>query len=153
LTIEYRGTIAAELAECLGERIAGCDVCQEVCPFNASESKRGRVLSQMWIDRLPDGGRDVDLLAIAQLGSSGYRAFVRGTALSRIPRRQLRRNALLALGNRARSLTDSERAAVERALEDPEPLVREAAAWARTRRDRESVRQGHASPDGSRDGS
>jgi epoxyqueuosine reductase len=92
----------------------------------------------MWLDRLPDGARDgareVDLLDIAQLGSSGYRAFVRETALTRIPRRQLRRNALFALGNRSGSLTDLEQELLERALEDPEPLVRGAASWAVQRR-------------------
>ena len=135
LTIEYRGSIAADLAQGLGERIAGCDACQEVCPFNASPSRPQRVPPHMWIDRLADGARNVDLQAIAQLGSSSYRAFVRETALTRIPRRQLRRNALFALGNRSDSLTDSERAVLERALEDSEPLVREAASWAMKRRD------------------
>jgi epoxyqueuosine reductase len=147
LTIEHRGKLAAGLAEGVGERIAGCDVCQEVCPFNASESKQERVPARMWIDRLPDGRRDVDLEAIAHLGSSGYRAFVRGTALTRIPRRQLRRNALLALGNRAGPLTDAERAVFEQALQDPEPLVREAAAWAMSRRDPATAPQGPVAPD------
>jgi len=147
LTIEHRGAIADELAQCMGERVAGCDACQEVCPFNASASRQQRVPSHMWIERLPKGARDVDLLAIAQLGSSGYRAFVRGTALTRIPRRQLRQNALLALGNRSGPLTGSERAVLERALDDEEPLVREAASWAMKRRG--SPARGYCSERGS----
>lgn len=128
LTIESRSPVAPALAEKIGERVAGCDVCQEVCPYNASPRREGRVPAAAWLDRRPGGEVTVDLWALAELGSSRYRAFVRGSALDRIPRKALRRNALLALGNRETPLSLEEMSRL-RALEaDPDPQIREAVA-------------------------
>lgn len=134
LTIEHRGEIEDALADRFGERIFGCDVCQEVCPYNASQARSDRIPPAAWIEPPPGGTRSVDLVALADLRSGRYRAFVRGTAIGRIPRRHLRRNALIALGNRPGPLDETERAAVDRALDDPEPLVRTAARRALRRR-------------------
>jgi epoxyqueuosine reductase len=137
LTIEHRGSIQAELADRLGERIAGCDVCQEVCPYNAGTNRRARVSEAAWIDPLEHHeARTVDIVALANLRSGRYRAFVRDTALRRIPRRSLRRNALLAIGNRVEPLTAEEREALERARTDDDPEVRAAAERALRRRTR-----------------
>jgi epoxyqueuosine reductase len=125
LTIEHRGEVPPELADRMGERIAGCDVCQEVCPYNAG-SARARLCDAAWLDRL-DAARPVDLVALANLRSGRYRAFVKDTALRRIPRRSLRRNALLALGNRPVALSEDERRAVETAATDEDPQIRSAA--------------------------
>ena len=99
LTIEHRGAVPDDLAARMGERIAGCDVCQEVCPYNASAARDRRVPAAAWIDPAP---RPIpDLEDMAAISPSQYRALVRHMALRRIPRRHMRRNALLALGNRS----------------------------------------------------
>jgi epoxyqueuosine reductase len=128
LTIEHRGPVTDDLAESVGERIAGCDACQEVCPYNAGVAREARVPAKAWLPAPPAGPFAVDLPAIATLRSGRYRAFVRGTALRRIPRRQLRRNALLALGNREAPLNEDERQATRAGLEDEDPQIRAAAA-------------------------
>ena len=127
LTIEHRGPIAPELADRMGERIAGCDVCQEVCPYNASTARRGRVPLEAWLDPRPGGDPPVDLVALSNVRSGRYRAFVRESALRRIPRRSLRRNALLALGNRNGQLGEEEKAALASAQADDDPEIRDAA--------------------------
>jgi epoxyqueuosine reductase len=134
LTIESRAPIEDALADRMQGWVAGCDVCQEVCPYNASSSREARVPTQAWLPEVRGGPRPVDLVALTQLGSSRHRAFVRDTALRRIPRRSLRRNALIALGNRAGPLQDDEREALARAATDDDPQVVAAADRARRRR-------------------
>jgi epoxyqueuosine reductase len=134
LTIEHRGPIDDALADAMGERIAGCDVCQEVCPYNAGVARDARVPATAWIEPPAGGVRAVDPVALAGLGSGRYRAFVRDTALRRIPRRSLRRNALLALGNHEGPLAVGEREVVEAAARDADPHVRAAAARVLLRR-------------------
>lgn len=134
LTIEHRGPIAPPLADAMGERVAGCDVCQEVCPYNASPSRDARVPSGAWLPAPPGPARTSDLATISTLRSSRHRAFVKGTALRRIPRRSLRRNALVAIGNGRAALSSEERAAVDAGVRDDDPQVSEAARRAAKRR-------------------
>lgn len=115
LTIEERAPIPEGLAAKIGERIAGCDVCQEVCPYNAGGSRRARAPAAAWIEARPGGPPKIDLLRLADLGSSQHRALGRGSALRRIPRRQLRRNALIAVGNREGPASAEEAAVILRA--------------------------------------
>ncbi len=132
LTIEHRGPIPDDLAARMGERIAGCDVCQEVCPYNASATRDRRVPAAAWIDPAP---RDVpDLAGMAAISPSQYRALVRHMALRRIPRRHMRRNALLALGNRGASPDPRELHALALGLIDKDPQVVAAADRAARRR-------------------
>src|SRR5690606_35979123 len=98
LTIESSADIPRELRAPIGNRIFGCDVCQSVCPYNRSGEKR-----------VPDPELApraalslVSLVEQLELTSSGYKRFVKGTALGRVPRNQLARNAAVALGNSAR---------------------------------------------------
>ncbi|HEV8550069.1 MAG TPA: tRNA epoxyqueuosine(34) reductase QueG [Polyangiaceae bacterium] len=124
LTIENDGPIPRELRAPIGTRVFGCDVCQEVCPFNATGAPRSRVT-----ELTPRRQLDVvDLVALLELGAAGYRKLVRRTALRRVNRDTLARNAAVALGNTA------DRRAVaplSRALEaHPSALVRAHAAWA-----------------------
>ena len=135
LTIEHRGPIDDGLADRLGERVAGCDACQEVCPYNAGPARDVRVPAGAWLEDPPGGQREADLVHLAALGSGRYKAFVRDTALRRIPRRALRRNALLALGNRRGALAPAEREVADVARDDPDPQVAAAAARVLARRD------------------
>jgi epoxyqueuosine reductase len=134
LTIEHRGPVEPALADAMGERIAGCDACQEVCPYNGGRERDARVPAATWIEAPPGGPRTPDLVELANARNNRYRSFVKHTALRRIPRRSMRRNALLALGNRSQPASEEERTAIEQAVEDEDPLVRAAAERARQRR-------------------
>jgi epoxyqueuosine reductase len=121
-----------DLAARMGERIAGCDVCQEVCPYNASATRDRRVPATAWIDPAP---RPIpDLEGMAAISPSQYRALVRHMALRRIPRRHMRRNALLALGNREGAPEPRELGALALGLIDKDPQVVAAAERAARRR-------------------
>ncbi len=124
LTIENEGPIPEELREAIGLRVFGCDVCQEVCPFNASPSigtGAPELAARAELD-------SVDLVSMLELRGARYRKLVARTALRRAKASTLARNAAVALGN-----CDDARAAepLARALRDnPSPLVRGHAAWA-----------------------
>jgi epoxyqueuosine reductase len=123
LTIELRGAIPRELRAPIGTRVFGCDVCQDVCPFNASP--RERPAAPELAPR--DDRAAVDLVGLLELGSADYRRFVKDSAMSRVSRTRLARNAAVALGN---SGDPSAVAPLVRALErDPRALVRSHAAW------------------------
>jgi epoxyqueuosine reductase len=124
LTIETKGAIPRELRPLIGRRIFGCDVCQDVCPFNASEAPKPAA-PELAARPALDVPALVDWLA---LGAAGYRKLVRRTALRRVGKHQLQRNAAVALGNSndARAV-----APLVRALsDDASALVRGHAAWA-----------------------
>lgn len=93
LTIEYRGVIPVSLRPLIGNWVFGCDVCQTVCPFNASKKSRP-VTPELRGERSSLG-----LLGLLTIGSAEYRRLVAQTALRRAPRWQLMRNAAVALGN------------------------------------------------------
>lgn len=124
LTIENTGPIPRELRSRLGNRVFGCDVCQDVCPFNASESPRPGAPELRGRQEL-DAPRLVDLLSLT---ATGYRKLVRRTALRRVGKRQLQRNAAVALGNSGSAEAVPPLCAALRT--DPSPLVRVHVAWA-----------------------
>ncbi|MBM3994549.1 MAG: tRNA epoxyqueuosine(34) reductase QueG [Planctomycetes bacterium] len=121
LTIELRGPIPDELRPAIGEWAFGCDICQDVCPWNR-KAPFGRDPEL----QPTDGTLHLQLLEILELSDEEFRRRFGGTALWRTRRAGLLRNAAIVLGNVA-----DERAlpALERALNDV-PLVREAAQWA-----------------------
>ncbi len=135
LTIEHRGEIEPELEAGIGERVAGCDRCQEVCPYNQGRSRESRVGAASWLPKPPGRPRDADLPRLATIGNNQHRGFVKHTPLNRINRRALRRNAVIALGNRVAPLEAAERAALTEALGSEDPLLASAAYRALTRRE------------------
>jgi len=123
LTIESERAIPEELRRGVGGWIFGCDVCQEACPYNAARPPDPAAA----LTARDDDHAAPDLLALVAATSNQLRRFVRRTALRRIDRAQLLRNACVALGN----LGDARAIPVLRArLDDVSPLVREHAAWA-----------------------
>jgi epoxyqueuosine reductase len=125
LTIENRGPIPRALRPLVGRMIFGCDICQEVCPFNARAPERTAPDPEL-VPVSPDAGAP-DLIALLDMGANQRRRWIEGTALRRVNREQLMRNACVALGNAgdARAIP-----ALERRLGDRSPLVRAHAAWA-----------------------
>jgi epoxyqueuosine reductase len=124
LTIEHQGPIPRELRAAIGTRVFGCDVCQDVCPFNASPSPRPRA-SELAPKRELE---ELDLVGLLELGAAGYRKLTKRTALRRVKASTLARNAAVALGN-----TGDARAAepLSRALlGHKNAVVRSHAAWA-----------------------
>lgn len=136
LTIEHRGTIPSSLAEHIGERVAGCDVCQEVCPYNAGLQRKQRAPENAWLASVLEHHQAPDLLQLVNLRSSAYRRFVKHSALKRIPRRELQRNALIALGNRQGPVCKEERKVLEQARQSDDPRLAQLADWAQKRRAR-----------------
>jgi epoxyqueuosine reductase len=115
LTIEHRTAIPPALRSAIDNWVFGCDVCQEVCPWNRDARDAA---DHFHAPFLPD------LLA---LDEAAFRRRFGGTAVTRARRRGLLRNAAVALGNTGNR--DAVRPLVA-ALADPEPLVRGHAAWA-----------------------
>ena len=121
-TIEHRGPIPDNICPEIGDWLFGCDVCQEVCPWN----RKAPAATDPEMQPRDDLQR-LDPVAILSLDDAAFRTQFRGTPLSRPRRAGLARNAAIVLGNRR----DSEAIpALGIALRDPEPEVRCAAAWA-----------------------
>lgn len=92
-TIEHRGDIPAQFHEHLARWHFGCDICQEVCPWNASAPEVDDVSLAPSFE-----SRTLTLREIAALDEAGYRERFRGSALRRARLEGLRRNAGLAVG-------------------------------------------------------
>jgi epoxyqueuosine reductase len=122
LTIELREAIPVELRSGVGDWLFGCDVCQDVCPWN----HRAPVSSEPAFQPAADGN-PVDLAALFELDDDTFCRRFRHTPLWRARRRGILRNAAIVLGNQ-RAATAV--AALVRGLNDAEPLVRGACAWA-----------------------
>lgn len=129
LTIEYRGEIPDELAKATGERIAGCDACQEVCPYNRSPSRESRIDDRQWLPEAPSGLELASLVELGKKGSNQYRRWIRQTALNRIPRPAMLRNVFIALGN-GDELDAEAVALLEEGCEHKDKAVATAARWA-----------------------
>lgn len=122
LTIELRGSAPRPLRTEIGDWLFGCDICQEVCPWN----RRAPVSGETAFAPAPDAN-PVPLAELFTLTDDTFRARFRRTPLWRAKRRGLLRNAALVAGRqRAGELID----ALVRGLQDAEPLVRGACAWA-----------------------
>jgi epoxyqueuosine reductase len=122
LTIELKGAIPRELRPLLGNRIFGCDICQEVCPWNRRFAQptpepafqpRAEALAPHLIDLL-------------HLNEDDFLRRFRGSPVKRAKRRGLMRNVIVAMGNWGDS---SAALPLAGALRDEEPLVRGHAAW------------------------
>lgn len=126
LTIELRGPIPRELRRLMGDHIYGCDVCQNVCPWN------GKVTSTddpVFVERVSYEG--LSAVALLEMDEARYAEVFRRSAIKRAKRRGLLRNAAVVLGNTA-SLEDADVVAClqARLVVEGEPLVRGHVAWA-----------------------
>ncbi len=132
-TIEAKGPIPTELRAGFGNRIFGCDICQEVCPFNGQASRRQPERTPL-MSELSAHNENVTLPLLEGfspatpywLDDDAFRDRFRRSPILRTKRRGMLRNVCVALGNWG-SLSAEH--ALEQALTDTEPLVRGHAAW------------------------
>jgi epoxyqueuosine reductase len=170
LTIEHRGSLPEDFRPAMGAHVFGCDICQDVCPYNrkapvteAAEFEPRRLKRKGEIrnskienrsernapgavgtgtagkPRVSDAPSPENLFApplewLASLSEEEYREIFRGSAIKRAKYRGLVRNACVALGNAACSLTPGARARIcallERLSVSGDPVIAEHAAWA-----------------------
>jgi len=130
LTIELKSWIPPELRPLMGNWIYGCDICQDVCPFNRFAQPTGetgfypanaRAARADWAAAAPP------LLEILALDEASFAARFARSPIKRIKRARLVRNACVAAGNWG---SETAVPALIPLLADPEPLVRGHAAWA-----------------------
>ena len=126
LTIETKGAIPVGLRESIGDRLYGCDICQDVCPWNVSFSKDLSNESLQPRDWLEGDARTI-AKSILEMDEDAFRKTFKGSAMKRAKLRGLKRDAAVVLGNVG---TSEDIGVLVRALDDPEPLVHEHAAWA-----------------------
>ena len=122
LTIELKGAIPRHLRPLMGNHIFGCDICQEVCPYNV---KAGETEEEAFSPR--QGLYAPELIPLLSLSEEEFRRRFRGSPILRAKRRGFLRNVAVALGN-LKSLESVP--ALIQALQDEEPLVRRHVAWA-----------------------
>lgn len=126
LTIELKGGIPAQHRRSLGEHAYGCDICQEVCPWNLSPST-AVTDRPAW---QPRPGLDAPrLLELWRRSDDQLRALLKGSAMKRAGVRRLRRNLAVAIGNSG----DPAAVSALRQHAEPtcrDPLVAEHIAWA-----------------------
>lgn len=122
LTIELKGGIPEDKREGVGRHVFGCDICQDVCPWNRKRKLRA---GPVFEPRL--GAMAPDLSDLASLGDEAFRERFRNSPVKRAKRRGLLRNVAVALGN---SGDASKRPVLERLAADDDPVVREHAYWA-----------------------
>ena len=124
LTIEKRGVIPSEYRRAIGTLVYGCDICQDVCPWNVRFAREAHDPELMTgsLEGSPDP------VALLRMDAEGFQRRFGGTAVTRAGRQGLSRNAAVALGNRAAPGDDV--ALAERLASEPDPIVRAHVAWA-----------------------
>jgi len=128
LTIEVKGEVPEDRREGLGRHVFGCDICQDVCPWNRKRRHHGGAAFE------PRAGLVApDLERLAGLSDEDFRETFRRSPVKRAKRRGLLRNVAIAIGN---SGDAGGRKVLDRLAADEDPLVREHARWALQRLER-----------------
>jgi epoxyqueuosine reductase len=94
LTIEKKGSIPEDLRPAIGRQVFGCDICQDVCPWNRKAPIAVTAGMEPRLDLV-----NPELAALAQLDSSGFKRRFKGSPLERTGRKRLQRNVAIAMGN------------------------------------------------------
>src|SRR6202521_1900503 len=122
LTIEKRGEIPDHLRSGMGRHVFGCDICQDVCPWN----RKAPVTSASEFEAR-EGLVNPALDWLAEMQQEEFRAVFRGSPVRRAKLSGLRRNAVIAMGN---SGDKKFVATLKKLCEDPDPVVADHARWA-----------------------
>lgn len=124
LTIEQKGPIPRELRPLIGNRVYGCDICQEVCPHNGPKFVQITTEDAF----LPRAGvHGAELIELMGMDQAEFSRRFRKSPVKRAKRRGLLRNVAVALGNWG---SPDAVPVLTQALGDDEPLIRGHAAWA-----------------------
>jgi epoxyqueuosine reductase len=130
-TIELRSAIPESLREPQENWVFGCDLCQEVCPWNSRSGRRRTPISPLRSQFAPrEAWRAPTLRWLLRLDESAWRSVTRRSALRRSKHRGLIRNALVAAGNSKDPTLLPE---VESLAASADPLIAEHAEWAARR--------------------
>jgi epoxyqueuosine reductase len=122
LTIEKRGAISEDMREGIGRHLFGCDICQDVCPWNRKAPATSAAEFQP-----REGLVNPALEWLAEMSAEEFREKFRGSPIRRTKRAGLRRNAAIAMGN------SGDRRFVpilKKLAADDDPVVAETARWA-----------------------
>jgi epoxyqueuosine reductase len=125
LTIEKRGSIPEDLRTGMGRHVFGCDICQDVCPWN----RKAPASTAPEFEPRP-GLVNPALAWLAEMTPEGFREAFRRSPIRRTKRSGLRRNAAIAMGN---SGNRDFLPALEQLADDQNESVAESARWARSR--------------------
>jgi epoxyqueuosine reductase len=131
LTIEHKSAIPEQARAGVGDHIYGCDVCQDVCPYNLAPLA---TLDPAW---QPKGGRAAaQPVELWQRSDFDLHRLVQGSAMTRVTLSRLRRNLAVTLGNRgtedAAAVIDQPGGGVRRAAQSADtPVVQEHVTWAK----------------------
>ncbi len=133
LSIELRGTIPAELRPGMGAHVFGCDICQDVCPWNR---KAPFTLNPAFSAR--ENLAAPLLSELAEMDERAFRERFRGSPLKRAKWRGFMRNVLVVLGNSGQKKFQQ---VIERFLHHTDGMLAETAAWARQRLQNDNDRE------------
>ncbi len=122
LTIELKNSIPKELRPKMGNLIFGCDICQEVCPWNSKAIPTAEPAF-----RPRNGNLAPELLSLIGMTQAEFSKRFKGSPIKRAKRRGFLRNVIVAIGNWK---SQAAIPALRNALSDDEPLIRRHAAWA-----------------------
>jgi epoxyqueuosine reductase len=122
LTIEKRGAIPEELREGMGRHVFGCDICQDICPWNRKAPVTAAAEFQP-----REGLVNPALEWLVEMEAEEFRNVFRGSPIRRTKLAGLRRNAMIAMGN---SGNHEFVPLLKKLREDGDPVVTESAAWA-----------------------
>ena len=128
LTIESRGRVAPDLRDHIGHHVYGCDICQDVCPWN----RRAAVsVAPEWQPRA--GLASARLVDLCRMSDDAWRQMVKGSAMRRAGLRRIRRSLAYGAASLPGADADAALTALESHTSAADPDVREAIAWARSR--------------------
>jgi epoxyqueuosine reductase len=133
LTIEKRGAIAEELRDGMGRHIYGCDICQDVCPWNR---KAPATLAEEFQPR--EGLFNPALEWLAGMNADEFREVFRGSPVKRAKLAGLKRNALIAMGNSGDLKFEP---LLDELVGSEDPVLAETAGWAREKLSRKQPLQ------------
>jgi epoxyqueuosine reductase len=134
LTIEKKGSLDAALMPQMGRQVFGCDICQDVCPWNR-RAPVGRAQDMAARPELVNPS----LEELAAMDTSAFKRAFKGSPLERTGRRRLQRNVAIAMGNSADA---SHCATLQRWAKGEDPMLAEAAQWALTRLNQNALPSG-----------